>query len=149
MVGFCGGCRNLAVVITVISSCLFLLLSRLTEYFHLYISNTFPSIIPVPKEALFCITQILHVMHSFPIHISNSAERPPRTPITTVRISTFLNFHNLLISFFKTWYISTFSFCVSSILTSAGTVISIIIPYCSFLSITIRSSRLASSRLLN
>ena len=94
-------------------------------------------------------TQILHVMHSFPIHISNSAKTPPRTHITTVRISTFLNFHNLLISFFKTWYISTLSFCVSSILTSAGTVISIIIPYCSFLSITITSSRLASIRLLN
>ena len=59
----------------------------------------------------------------------------------------FLNFHNLLISFFESWYVSTFSFSFSSTLTSAGTAISIIIPFCSFLSITIRSGRLASIRL--
>ena len=86
-------------------------------------------------------------MPSFPIHLSNSAETLPRTPITTATISTFLNFHNLLISFFKFWYFSTFSFSFSSTLTSAGTAISIIIPFCSFLSITIRSGRLASIRL--
>ena len=86
-------------------------------------------------------------MPSFPIHLSNSAETLPRAPITTRTISAFLNFHNLLISFFKSWYFSTFSFSFSSTLTSAGTAISIIIPFYSFLSITIRPGRLASIRL--
>ena len=97
--------------------------------------------------ALFCITPTLHVMSSFPIHLSNSAETLPRTPITTGTISTFLNFHHLLISFFKSWYFSNFSVSFSSTLTSAGTAISVIIPFCSFLSITIRSGCLASIRL--
>ena len=108
----------------------------------LYISNTFLSILAVPNKAVFCITPTLHVMPSFPIYLSNSAETLPRAPITTETISTFLNFHNLLISLFKSWYFSTFSF-FSSTLTSAGTAISIIIPFCSFLSITIRSGRLS------
>ena len=84
-------------------------------------------------------------MPSFPVHLSNSAETLPRASITTGTISTFLSFHNLLISFFKSWYFSTFSF--SSTLTSAGIAISIVIPFCSFLSITIRSGCLASIRL--
>ena len=86
-------------------------------------------------------------MPSFPIHLSNSAETLPRAPITTGTISAFLNFHNLLISFFKSWYFYSFSLSFSSTLTSAGTAISIIIPVCSFLSIIIRSGRLASIRL--
>ena len=68
-------------------------------------------------------------------------------PTTTGTISTFVNFHNLLISLFKSWYFSTFSFSFSSTLTSAGTTISMIIPFCSFLSVTIRSGRLVPIRL--
>ena len=110
---------------------------RLTEYPRLYISNTFLSILAVPNKAVFCTTPTLHVIPSFPIHLSNSAETLPRASITAGTISTFLNFHNLLISLFKSWYFYTFSF--SSTLTLAGTTISIIIPFCSFLSITISS----------
>ena len=120
---------------------------RLTEYSRLYISNTFLSILAVPYKAVFCITPTFHVIPSFPIHLSNSTETLPRAPITKGTISTFLNFRNLLISLFNSWYFSTFSFSFSSTLTSAGTAISIIIPFCSFLSITIRSGRLASVRL--
>ena len=83
----------------------------------------------------------------YAIHLSNAAETLPRAPVTTGKISTFLNFHNLLISFFKSWYFSTFSFSFPSTLTSAGTAISIIIPFYYFLSITIRPGRLASIRL--
>ena len=139
----------LAVVITVISSVRRGITNdqRITEYSGLYISNTFLSIFAVPNKAIFCITPTLHVMPSFLVHLSNSAETLPRAPITTGTISTFFNFHNLLISFFKSWYFSTFSFSFSSTLTSAGIAISIIIPFCSFLSITIRSGRLASIRL--
>ena len=138
-----------AVVITVISSVRRSITNyqRLTEYSRLYISSTFLSILAVPNKVVFCITPTLHVMPSFPIHLSNSAEILPRAPITTGTISAFLNFHNLLISFFKSWYFSTFSFSFFSTLTSAGTAISIIISFCSFLSITIRSGRLASIRL--
>ena len=139
----------LAVLITVISSFWRVTTNgqRLTEYSHLYISNTLLSILAVPNKAFFCITPTLYVMPSFPIHLSNYAETLPRAPITTGTVSTFLNFHSLLISFFKSWYIFTFSFSFSSTLTSAGIAISIIIPFCSFLSITIRSGRLASIRL--
>ena len=139
----------LVVVITVISSVRRVITNdqRLTEYSRLYISNTFLSILAVPNKAVFCITPTLYVIPSFPIHLSKSVETLPRAPITTGTISTFLNFHNLLISLFKSWYFSTFSFSFSSTLTSAGTAISIIIPFCSFLSITIRSGRLASIRL--
>ena len=118
----------------------------ITEYSRLYISNTFLSILAVPYKAVFCITPTLHVIPSFPIHLSNSAETLPRAAITTGTISTFLNFHNLLISSLKSWYFSTFSFSFSSTLTSAGTAISISIPFCSFLSI-VRSGRRASIRL--
>ena len=128
----------LAVVITVISSVTQVVINdqRLTDYSCLHMSNTFLSILTVPNKAVFCITPTLHVMLSFPIHLSNSAETLP-----------FLNFHNLLISFFKSWYLCTFSFSFSSTLTSAGTAISIIIPFCSFLSITISSGHLAYIRL--
>ena len=139
----------MAVVITVISSVRRVITNdqRLTEYSRLYISNTFLSILAVPNKAVFCITPTLHVIPSFPIHLSNSAETLPMAPITTGTIPTFLNFHNLLFSLFKSRYFSTFSFSFSSTFTSAGTAISIIIPFCSFLSITIRSGRLASIRL--
>ena len=116
---------------------------KLTEYSRLYIPYTFLSILAVPNRALFCITPTLHVMPSFPIHLPNSAETLPRTPITKGTISTFFSVHNLL--FFKSWYF--FNFYFSSTLTSAGTATSIIIPFCSFFSITIRSGRLASIRL--
>ena len=136
----------LAVLITIISSVRRVVTNdqRLTEYSRLHISNTFLSILAIPNKAVFCITPTLHVLPSFPIHLSNFAETLPRAPFTTGTISTFLNFYNLLISFFKSWYFSTFSFSLSSSLTSAGTAISIIIPFCSFLSITIRSGHLAS-----
>ena len=99
---------------------------RLTEYSRLYISNTFLSILAVPNKAVFCIIPTLHVIPSFPIHLSNSVETLPRAPITTGTISTFLNFHNILFSLFKSWYFSIFSFSFSSTLTSAGTAISIL-----------------------
>ena len=131
----------MAVVITVIASVRRVISNdqRLTEYSRLYISNTFLSILAVPNKALFCITPTLHVILSFPIHLSNSVETLPMAPITTGTISTFLNSRNFLISFFKCWYFSTFSF--SSTFTST------IIRFCSFLSITIRSGHLASIRL--
>ena len=139
----------LAVVITVISSVRRVITNdkRITEYSRLYIPNTFLSILTVSNKALFCITPTLHVMPSFPIHLSNSAETLPRAPISTGIISTFLNFHNLLISFFKSLYFRTFSFSFSSTLTLARIAISIIIRFCSFLSITIRSGHLVSIRL--
>ena len=65
---------------------------RLTEYSHIYISNNFFSIRAFPNMAVFFITPILHVMPSFPIHLSNSSETLPRIPITTGAIFTFLNF---------------------------------------------------------
>ena len=86
-------------------------------------------------------------MPSFPIHPIKFLETLARAPITTGKNSTFLNSHNLLISFFKFWYFYTFSFSFSSIFTSAGTTISIIITFCFFLSITITSGSLASIRL--
>ena len=86
-------------------------------------------------------------MPSFPIHLSNSEKTIPGAPITTGTISKFLNVHNLRISFFKSLYLSTFSFSFFSTLTSAGTAIPAIIPFCSFLPITIRSDHLAFSRL--
>ena len=134
----------LAVVIAVISSVRRVITNdqRLTEYSRLYISNIFLSILAVPNKALFCVTPAKHVMPSFPIHLSNSAETLPRVPITAGTISTFLNFHNPLISFFDSWYFSTFSFSFFSTLTLAGTAVSIIIPFFSFFSITIRSGRL-------
>ena len=130
---------NIYVLITLISSVKRVITNKqkLTEYSRLYISNIFLSILIVPNEALFCITPTLHVMPSFPIHLSNSTETFPRAPITTRTISTFLSFHKLLIFFFKCWYFSTFSFSFSSTFTSAGTIISVIILFCSFLSITI------------
>ena len=93
----------LAVVITVISSIRRVITNdqRLTEYSRLYISNTFLSILAVPNKAVFCTAPTLHVIPSFPIHLSNYAETLPRSPTTTGTISTFLNFHNLLISLFK------------------------------------------------
>ena len=77
---------------------------------------TFLRILAVPNKAVFYITSTLHVMPSFPIQLSNSAETLPRAPTTTGKISTFLNFHNLLISFFESWYFSTFSFSFSLLL---------------------------------
>ena len=111
----------MTVVVTVISSVRRVITNnqRLTEYSRLYIPNTFLSILAVPNKAVICITPTLHVMPSFPIHLSNSAETLTRAPITTGTISTFLNFHILLISFFKSWYFSTFSFFPT--LTSACT----------------------------
>ena len=107
----------------------------------------FLSILAVANKAVFCITPTLHVIPSLPIHLSNSAEALPRAPITTTgTISTFLNFHNLSFQILVLFHFS-FSFSFSSTLTSAGTAISIIIPFCSFLSITIRSGHLASIRL--
>ena len=102
----------LAVVITVISSVRRAITNdqKLTKYSRLCISNTFLSILAVPNKAVFCITPTLHVIPSFPIHLSNTADTLPRAPITTGIISTFLNFHNLPISFFKSWYFSTFFF---------------------------------------
>ena len=81
----------LVVVITVISSVRRVITNdqRLTEYSRLYISNAFLSILAVPNKTLSCITPILHVMPSFPIHLSNSAETLPRAPITTGTISQF------------------------------------------------------------
>ena len=102
----------LAVAITVNSSVRQVITNdqRLTEYSRLYTFNTFLRFFAVPNKELFCITTALHVMPSFPIHLSNSAGILSRAPITRGAISTFLNFHNLLISFFKSWYFSTFSF---------------------------------------
>ena len=102
----------LAVVITIISSARRIIRNgqRLTEYSRLYIYNIFLSILAVPNKVVFCITPTLHVIPSFPIHLSNSLKTFLRAPITTGTISTFLNIHNLLISLFKSWFFSTFSF---------------------------------------
>ena len=108
LVSFVFNIYVLAVVITVRR--VMLNDQRLTEYSRLYLSNTFLNILAVPNKALLCMTPTLHVMPSFPIHLSNSAETLPRTPITTATISAFLNFHNLLISSFKSLCFSTFFF---------------------------------------
>ena len=103
----------LVAVITVISSVRRVIKNskKLKEYSRLYIFNTFLSIQAVSNKEIFCITPTLHVMPRFPIHLSNSAKTLSSTPITTGTISTFPNFHNLLISFFfKSWYFSTFFF---------------------------------------
>lgn len=60
--------------------------------------------------------------------------------ITTGTTSTILSFHNLPISLFKSWYFPLFSLSFSPTLTPAGTAISMIILFRSFLSITITSS---------
>ena len=73
----------LAVVINVISSVRQVMINdqSLTKYSHLYISYTSVSILAVPNKAVFCITPTLHITPSFPFHLSNSAETPPRAPI--------------------------------------------------------------------
>ena len=98
------------------------------------------------QQGTLFITPTLHVMLSFPIHLSNSVETLSRAPMTRGTVSKFLSFHNLLISFFQILVLFHFFFSFSSTLTSAGT-ISIIIPFCSFFLITIRSGHLASIRL--
>ena len=110
------------------------------QYFFQYFCSS--------QQGTLFITPTLHVMLSFPIHLSNSAETLSRAPMTRGTVSKFLNFHNLLISFFQILVLFHFFFSFSSTLTSAGT-ISIIIPFCSFFLITIRSGRLASIRLLH
>ena len=139
----------LAVVITVISSVRRVITNdqMLTEYSHLYISNTFLCILAVPNKPVFCITPTLHVILSFRIHPSNSAETLPKGPITTgtnFYISQFPQPSDLS---FQILVLFCFSFSFSSTLISAGTTISIIIPFCSFLSITVRPDHLASIRL--
>ena len=76
----------LAVVITVISSVRRVITNdqRLTEYSRLYISNTFLSILALPNKAVFCITPTLHVVPSFPIHLSNSIETLPMASIVVI-----------------------------------------------------------------
>ena len=59
---------------------------RLAEYSRLYISNAFLSILAVPNKVVFWITPALHVMPSFPIHLSNSAETLPRSIIIIIVI---------------------------------------------------------------
>ena len=93
----------------------------LTELSLLHISNTFLNILAVHNKAVFCTTPTLNVVPSFSIHLSNSLLTLPRAPITTGTTSTFLRFHNLPISLFKSWYFSTLSLSFSSTLTSAGT----------------------------
>ena len=89
------------------------------------------------NKAVFCITTILYVIYSLSIHISKSFVTLSRAPITTGTTSTVLSLHNLPISIFKSWDFSTFSFSLSPALMSAATAISTIIPFRSFLSVTI------------
>ena len=117
---------------------------RLPELSLLHISNTFLNILAVPNKAVFCITPTLSGIPNFSIHLSNPLVTLPRAPITTGTTSTILSFHNLPISLFKSWYFSTFSLSFSPTLTSAGTAMLMIIPFHSFLSITIMSGLLAS-----
>ena len=88
------------------------------------------------SKAVFCITTILYVIPSLSIHISKSFVTLPRAPITTGTTFTVLSLHNLPISLFKSWDFSTFSFSLFPTLMSA-TAISTIIPFRSFLSVTI------------
>ena len=102
----------LAVAITVISPVRRVVTNdqRLTEYSLFTFPILFLVFLQFPTKTVFCITLTLHIMPRFPTHLSNSVETLPRAPIITGTISTFLNFHNLLISFFKSWYFSTLSF---------------------------------------
>ena len=118
---------------------------RLTELSLLHISNTFLNILAVPNKAVFCITPTLSGILSFSIHLSNPLVTLLRAPITTGTTSTILSFHSLLISLFKSWYFSTFPLSFYPTFTSAGTAMSMIIPFCSFLSITIIMSGLLAS----
>ena len=54
------------------------------------------------------------------------------------------HFPQFQIPLLKSWHFSSFSFSFSLNVTSAGTAISVIIPFCSFWSITIMSGLLAS-----
>ena len=98
----------------------------------LYISNTFLNILAVPSNAVFCITTTLFVIRIFSTRPSDSFLTHRKGPITTGRASTILSFHNLPISPCRSWYLSILSLSFSSTLTSAGTAISMIIPFRSF-----------------
>ena len=116
----------------------------LTEWSLPYISNTFLNILVAPNNAVFCITPTVFIIPNFSTYPSNSFVTLPRAPITTSKTSTILSFQNLPISLFKSLYFSNFSFSFSPTLTSAGTTISMIILFYSFLSVTTRFGLLAS-----
>ena len=110
----------------------------------IYIFDTFLNMLAFPNNAVFCITPTLYLIPSFSIHLSRFFVTLPGEPVTTCTTSTILSFHNLAISLFKSWYFSTFSIYFSPALTSAGTAVSIIFSFPSFLWITIMSVFLAS-----
>ena len=106
----------------------------------------FSQYLAVPNNAVFCITPALFVIRSFSIHPSNSFVSLPNTPIITSTTSTIFSLHNLSfsLSLFRSWYFSSFSVSFSPTLTSAGTAISMIIPFPYFLSIKIMSGLVSS-----
>ena len=87
---------------------------------------------------------LLFPICSFSIHPSNSFVTIPRAPITTRTTSTIFSLYNIPISLFQSWCFSTCSFSFSPTLTFAGTAVSMIILFRSFLSIKIMSGLLAS-----
>ena len=100
----------LVVVISVISSVRRVITkwTSLTDTLVFTFQIFFSVFLQFPTRHSFALT--LHVIPNFPINLSNAAETLPRALITTGTISTYLNSHNLLISFSKCWYFSTFSF---------------------------------------
>ena len=112
-------------------------------FFYLFVLLIIINILVVPKNAVFYITPTLFPISSFSIHPSNSFVTLPRALITARTAGTTFSFYNIPMSLFQSSYFSTFSFFYPT-LTLAGTTVSMIILFRSFLSIKIMSGLLAS-----
>ena len=111
---------------------------RLRELSLLHISSTFLNILAV---VLFALLQHWVVFLAFQsTHQILWWHFQRLLAITTGTTSTILSFHNLPISLFKSSYFPLFSLSFSPTVTPAGTAMSMIILFRSFLSITITSS---------
>ena len=113
-------------------------------YYYLFVLLIIVNILAVPKNTIFYITPTLFPICSFSIHPSVSFTTVPRAPITTCTTCTIFIPYNIPMSLFQSSYFSTFFFSLCPTLTLVDTAVSMIIPFRSFLSITIMSGLLAS-----
>ena len=115
---------------------------RLRELSLLHISSTFLNILAfLSKAVFFALLQHWVVFLAFQsTHQILWWHFQRLLAITTGTTSTILSFHNHPISLFKSWYFPLFSLSFSPTLTPAGTAMSMIILFRSFLPITITSS---------
>ena len=117
-------------------------------YYYLFVLLIIVNILAVPKNTIFYITPTLFAICSFSIHPSNSFVTLPRALITARTTCTNFSLYNIPMSLFQSSYFSTFFFFYPT-LTLAGTTVSMIILFRSFLSIKIMSGLLASITLPN